>query len=439
MDNKTIEAKKWLDKRYTKTQDGRYFGHQPIYGYDSKHSEPNVILRLARTYQLLKVLSKLSFESFLDIGGGEGYTAALVSDLFGAESYSLDISTDACLRAREMFHVRAAAADSATLPVKDKSYDLVLCSEVIEHLSRPVLTMSELKRVARKYVVLTTYEFCSLGKLERWLRLNQLDAAYPHEERNWFTTQDFKTIFSEDILLLSQMDNLGGRIATFFEGLSLEKHQIQKALSYLTRDTSLDVNHDGVIVVVPIEGGQTNTLEAGSLVVGENFSAEVFARILSPITEWIKEKKLEDFPSLDLIQNLICPACRHHLILQTESLQCAGCKRLHRFVKGVPEMFLELDDSEYANQRKAAAIAQLAGGDQPRTRKLELLWEFLHGDRPITMNPFRRSLAGFGLRLLWFYKRPGNLASKARRVIRRVLNKPPSEFDRVAQIISEVG
>ena len=433
MDKRTSEAKKWLDKRYAKTRDGQYFAHQPIYGYDSQHSEPNVILRLARTYQLLKVLSKLSFDSLLDVGGGEGYTAALVSDIFGADSYSLDISTDACLRARELFHIQPLAADSATLPVQDKSYDLVLCSEVIEHLTRPVLTMSELKRIARKYVVLTTYEFCPLGSIERWLRLNQLDASYPHVERNWFTAQDFGTIFGKDIQLFSQMDNLAGRIAVYFAGLTLGEDQIRKALEYLTRGASLDANHDGVIVVVSLQDDQIISLKNKEVTVDEGFSAKVFEHILRPVKEWIKEKKLAEFPSLDFIQSLMCPACKNHVILRDVTLQCAGCKRYHRLTKGVPEMFLDLENNAHSGQRKTAALAQLAGEDRKRWRKLERLWDFLHGERPIASSRLTRALAGFGLRMLWFVRRPGGLSSKINRVIRRMRNKPPLELEVVSQ------
>src|SRR5580765_8299356 len=147
----------WLEQRFIKrTATGVYFAHMPVYGLGHADAEGGHVGRYARILRILQVLDGLSFESLLDVGGAEGYVAHLAATIFGADVASTDLSTEACHRARELFGLPAAAVDSTRLPFADGSFDVVLCSEVIEHVEHPVETMLELQRVARVAVVLTT-------------------------------------------------------------------------------------------------------------------------------------------------------------------------------------------------------------------------------------------------------------------------------------------
>ncbi len=42
-----------------------------------------------------------------------------------------------------------------------------------------------------------------------------------------------------------------------------------------------------------------------------------------------------------LMDNLICPACRHDLVRGDEELNCPGCDRTYRFIAGVPVLLAE--------------------------------------------------------------------------------------------------
>ena len=46
-------------------------------------------------------------------------------------------------------------ADATHLPFKDNSFDVVLCSEVLEHLDSPLKAIKELARASKKVIVLT--------------------------------------------------------------------------------------------------------------------------------------------------------------------------------------------------------------------------------------------------------------------------------------------
>ena len=152
----TLRTREWLDRRFRATSsDGIYFAHQPIYGLRGGHCEPGLVSSYVITYRILEALSRIEFDSLLDVGGAEGYKAALVREVFGAEVRSVDLSKVACDRARELFGVESEPADIHELPFDDSAFDVVLSSETLEHVPHFEQATRELLRVARRGVVIT--------------------------------------------------------------------------------------------------------------------------------------------------------------------------------------------------------------------------------------------------------------------------------------------
>lgn len=60
--------------------------------------------------------------------------------------------------------------DAQNLSFKDKSFDIVLCQQVLEHVPNPIKAISELKRVTKKQLIITVpYEpFFTLFRLFIW-------------------------------------------------------------------------------------------------------------------------------------------------------------------------------------------------------------------------------------------------------------------------------
>ncbi|MBN1792594.1 class I SAM-dependent methyltransferase [Candidatus Woesearchaeota archaeon] len=156
MDEYTRQTKEWLDERFRRTtEEGVYYAHQPIYGLLLGHSEPYLFERYVRTYQIMKTLSQIEFSSLLDVGGAEGYKAFMAKRLIGVQAENSDLSEEACKRAEEVFSIRSTPADIHSLPFKNDKFDVVLCSETLEHVTDWHKAVDELLRVARKAVVIT--------------------------------------------------------------------------------------------------------------------------------------------------------------------------------------------------------------------------------------------------------------------------------------------
>jgi SAM-dependent methyltransferase len=155
MDTYTDKTKPFLEDRFGETIEGVYFSHQPIYGYRSKFSASSNISRYMITKSILNAINEFSFETFIDIGGAEGYTAYLVRELFHVKVMSTDLSENACKMAKEIFNIEALACDIHKLPFTENQFDIVLCSETIEHVNDYKLAIKELLRITKNVLIIT--------------------------------------------------------------------------------------------------------------------------------------------------------------------------------------------------------------------------------------------------------------------------------------------
>jgi SAM-dependent methyltransferase len=86
----------------------------------------------------------------LEVGCGEGVVLAhLAARLPGTRFDGLEVDETALARARSRCpDVVLVRGDACELPFRSRSFDLVLCLEVLEHLPEPARALRELRRVA---------------------------------------------------------------------------------------------------------------------------------------------------------------------------------------------------------------------------------------------------------------------------------------------------
>lgn len=88
----------------------------------------------------------------LDVGSGPGF----LTKLLVARGFRVT-SMDIVLESLRRFTGSRAQADASRLPFADRSFDVVLCSEVVEHLrdAEREAAFREMWRVSRRYVMIT--------------------------------------------------------------------------------------------------------------------------------------------------------------------------------------------------------------------------------------------------------------------------------------------
>jgi SAM-dependent methyltransferase len=112
-------------------------------GYKPVRSGPDPSLRrLFETYVR-------SGDECLDVGCGDGGTAGLWLVEHSLRYLGVDVSTAAVELARTRGLDAMAIADAADLPLPSASFDVVVCSEVLEHLFDPLVATQEIRRVLR--------------------------------------------------------------------------------------------------------------------------------------------------------------------------------------------------------------------------------------------------------------------------------------------------
>ena len=99
--------------------------------------------------KLLNHLIPNDVETILDAGCGNG---AISNFLKGYKIIGIDIS----FKALKFFKHNKVLGNLANLPFKDKSFDLVICSDTLEHIPEKDFNkvISELKRVTKKYILI---------------------------------------------------------------------------------------------------------------------------------------------------------------------------------------------------------------------------------------------------------------------------------------------
>lgn len=146
-----------------------------------KHTSKNQIQKflINNFYSSLISLTKpLNPITILDAGCGEGFTMDKLTRFgVGRKIEGVEYSKEAILLGKKLFPNLIFKEGSAyELPYKNNSFDLVVCTEVLEHLNQPEKALSEALRTSKKYVLISVPNepFFMLGNFIRGKNLLHL-------------------------------------------------------------------------------------------------------------------------------------------------------------------------------------------------------------------------------------------------------------------------
>jgi 2-polyprenyl-3-methyl-5-hydroxy-6-metoxy-1,4-benzoquinol methylase len=157
------------------------------------------------TTVLIDELKELKPDSILDAGCGEGFTLDKLQKANVGKKYQGIEYIDAAIQLGKKLHpkIPITKATIYKLPYKANSFDVVLCTEVLEHLEEPERALMELKRVTKKYLVLSVPNE-PIFTIQRILRgKNVLGlGAHPEHIQHW-SSGAFKQFVQKHLTILN--------------------------------------------------------------------------------------------------------------------------------------------------------------------------------------------------------------------------------------------
>lgn len=128
----------------------------------------------------------------LDVGGGEGAYSVELNNK-GFNSICVDINEDYVRKSKNR-GVESYVMDATRLDFPDKSFDVILLFEVLEHITDFDAVLSEAKRVGKTHILITVPNCSDFDKLKR------LNLTYDHflatDHVNFFTKKDLEDLLS---------------------------------------------------------------------------------------------------------------------------------------------------------------------------------------------------------------------------------------------------
>lgn len=127
----------------------KYFNQEDFW---NQHYKDNTAEQ-KRLIEIINIIPE-DVKSILDVGCGNGI---LLNKLLELNNYKKLVGIDNSEGALSFVKVERARASIDNIPFEDRSFDLVFCNEVLEHLKANVFdkALGELKRISRKYIIVT--------------------------------------------------------------------------------------------------------------------------------------------------------------------------------------------------------------------------------------------------------------------------------------------
>jgi len=281
---------------------------------------------------------------------------------------------EACLRGQEIFQVPGIAADaSARLPFADQAFDVVLCSEVIEHVADPVVTILEAARVARRLCIFTTEQACRTEG-ERFAMLQFTEVDKPAGHHNYFVAEDFRAIFGEEVLARPQ-----------FRFVHDHATQMRRAEESRDLNLALGLLEEMLAAPLPTEHwlrGMTVAYPASAVGPGPRDRQAFRRRILDlKVEPGLIHSQPVPVPA-EMAAQVRCPACGGQVEWEQTALTCARCSERYHVDQSVPVLIsdvfprgLEELHGEVLQRPAVRALRGLLAGGRAEAQEVEKLLE----------------------------------------------------------------
>jgi ubiquinone/menaquinone biosynthesis C-methylase UbiE len=143
--------------------------------------------------------SKISVDSILDVGCGEGMVLNHLNNQNKIDTcFAIDFDENEVIDAKTNIpFCKVSVGSIYDIPYSDNFVDLVICSEVLEHLNNPEIGLKQLHAVTKKYALLSVprepiWRILNMARFKYWNKLGNT----PDHLNHW-SKRSFKRFVSE--------------------------------------------------------------------------------------------------------------------------------------------------------------------------------------------------------------------------------------------------
>jgi len=191
-----------------------------------------------RLSHILEMIKVIMFRSCLDVGCAGGLYLRLISGLQNSKelyTVGLDVAKNYLLKAKkEVSEGSWVLGDSHKLPFRSNSFDLILCLEVLEHLSNPEMAFTELARVSGKYILISVAGENIFYHFAKKLRLVKQEDPYAKIGRGHIHEMKISKIVFH-WASKAGYESLGSAVTCYFPASFLQRHRMPSFLIPIVR------------------------------------------------------------------------------------------------------------------------------------------------------------------------------------------------------------
>ena len=157
---------------------------------------------------IMRLCGGLKAKSVVDIGSGDGAVLSFLDKAgFSDNISSLEISDSGIekIKARQMASLKEVNKfDGYKIPYADKTFDLAMCSHVLEHVEHPRLLLREIARVSDKqfFEIPIDFSFFVDNKIKHYLDYGHINIFTPALFKFLLKSEGFEVI-SEDFVFIT--------------------------------------------------------------------------------------------------------------------------------------------------------------------------------------------------------------------------------------------
>lgn len=227
-------------------------------------------------------------------------------------------------------------ADAHNLPFKDKVFDYVIASHIIEHMDDPARFCSELQRVSKRGFIASPTELAEhtfYWSFHKWYVNKIGNKLILHPKVN------VPNIFGDLFHYMYEYNPWFARFHRSLPDMFWMEYEWEDNIQIEIRDKSpLNMTDPRALkkMVMPRESPITS-LKRSAVTLGDTFVPKAVKNLITRV----RRQKKTQVRIINLESILACPACGSDIKRLRDAMKCERCGRVYPIERGIPMMLLD--------------------------------------------------------------------------------------------------